>query len=105
MLAHTLVQYGIETTFVDPFNFDEVEAAIKDNTKAVFIETLGNPNSDVVDIEKLADIAHAHKFHWQLTIHLLLLIWFARLNMVLISWYIPQQNSSVDMVQLSVVSL
>lgn len=42
-------------------NFDEVEAAIKDNTKAVFIETLGNPNSDVVDIEKLADIAHAHK--------------------------------------------
>ncbi len=61
LLAHTLVQYGIETTFVDPFNFDEVEAAIKDNTKAVFIETLGNPNSDVVDIEKLADIAHAHK--------------------------------------------
>ena len=52
LLAHTLVQYGIETTFVDPFNFDEVEAAIKDNTKAVFIETLGNPNSDVVDIEK-----------------------------------------------------
>ena len=45
------------------------------------------------------------KFHWQLTIHLLLLIWFARLNTVLISWYIPQQNSSVDMVQLSVVSL
>ena len=61
LLAHTLVQYGIETTFVDPFNFEEVEAAIKDNTKAVFIETLGNPNSDVVDIEKLADIAHAHK--------------------------------------------
>ena len=61
LLAHTLVQYGIETTFVDPFNFDEVEAAIKDNTKAIFIETLGNPNSDVVDIEKLADIEHAHK--------------------------------------------
>ena len=61
LLAHTLVQYGIETTFVDPFIFDEVEAAIKANTKAVFIETLGNPNSDVVDIEKLADIAHAHK--------------------------------------------
>ena len=105
LLAHTLVQYGIETTFVDPFNFDEVEAAIKDNTKAVFIETLGNPNSDVVDIEKLADLHMLTKFHWQLTIHLLLLIWFARLNMVLISWYIPQQNSSVDMVQLSVGSL
>lgn len=46
---------------MNPFDYDEVEHAIKDNTKAVFIETLGNPNSDVVDIEKLAGIAHAHK--------------------------------------------
>ena len=61
LLAHTLPQYGVNTTFVDPFNYEEVEAAIQDNTKAVFIETLGNPNSDVVDIEKLAEIAHAHK--------------------------------------------
>ena len=61
LLAHTLVDYGISTTFVDPFNYEEVEAAIQDNTKALFIETLGNPNSDVVDIEKLASIAHAHK--------------------------------------------
>lgn len=61
LLAHTLPQYGIDTTFVDPFNYDEVEGAIRDNTKALFIETLGNPNSDVVDIEKLAGIAHAHK--------------------------------------------
>ena len=61
LLAHTLPQYGIETTFVDPFNYEELEGAIKENTKAVFIETLGNPNSDVVDIEKLAEIAHAHK--------------------------------------------
>ena len=61
LLAHTLVDYGISTTFVDPFNEEEVEAAIQDNTKALFIETLGNPNSDVVDIEKLAGIAHAHK--------------------------------------------
>ena len=61
LLAHTLVDYGIETTFVDPFNYEEVENAIKDNTKLVFIETLGNPNSDVVDIEKHAQIAHAHK--------------------------------------------
>ncbi|MBO5279486.1 MAG: O-acetylhomoserine aminocarboxypropyltransferase/cysteine synthase [Lachnospiraceae bacterium] len=61
LLAHTLPQYGITTTFVDPFNYDEIESAIKDNTKALFIETLGNPNSDVVDIEKLAGIAHAHK--------------------------------------------
>lgn len=61
LLAHTLPQYGIQTTFVDPFNYEEIEGAIKDNTKAVFIETLGNPNSDVVDIEKIANIAHKHK--------------------------------------------
>lgn len=61
LLEHTLPQYGISTTFVDPFNYAEVEAAIQDNTKLVFIETLGNPNSDVVDIERLAGIAHAHK--------------------------------------------
>lgn len=61
LLAHTLSQYGITTTFVDPFNYDEIEGAIQENTKAVFIETLGNPNSDVVDIEKVAAIAHAHK--------------------------------------------
>ncbi len=58
LLAHTLVDYGIETTFVDVNNLDEVQAAIKDNTKLVFIETLGNPRSDVVDIEAIADIAH-----------------------------------------------
>ena len=61
LLAHTLPQYGITTTFVDPFNYEELEAAIQENTKAVFIETLGNPNSDVVDIEKIAGIAHAYK--------------------------------------------
>ena len=56
-LEHTLPQDGVQTTFVDIANFDEVEAAIQDNTKAVFIETLGNPNSDVVDIEGIgADI-------------------------------------------------
>ena len=61
LLAHTLPAYGITTTFVDPFDYHEVEQAIQENTKAVFIETLGNPNSDVVDIEKIAEIAHAHK--------------------------------------------
>ncbi|MCI5951831.1 MAG: O-acetylhomoserine aminocarboxypropyltransferase/cysteine synthase [Anaerostipes sp.] len=61
LLAHTLPQYGITTTFVDIFDYDAVEAAIQENTKAIFIETLGNPNSDVVDIEKVAQIAHAHK--------------------------------------------
>lgn len=61
LLAHTLREYGIETTFVDPFRYEEVDAAVQENTKAVFIETLGNPNSDVVDIEQIAKIAHQHK--------------------------------------------
>ena len=61
LLQHTLPQYGITTTFVDIFNLDEVRGAIQDNTKALYIETLGNPNSDVVDIEALAAIAHEHK--------------------------------------------
>lgn len=61
LLRHTLPEYGIETTFVDPFDYNAVASAILENTKLIFIETLGNPNSDVVDIEKLADIAHAHK--------------------------------------------
>ena len=60
LLAHTLPDYGIDTTFVDPFNYDEIEGAIKENTKAIYIETLGNPNSEVVDIERIANIAHAH---------------------------------------------
>lgn len=61
LLAHTLPEYGITTTFVDPSNYEEVEAAIQENTKAIHIETLGNPNSDVVDIERIANIAHVHK--------------------------------------------
>lgn len=61
LLAHTLTQYGITTTFVDIHNLDEVKNAIKDNTKAIFIETLGNPNSDIADIEALAEIAHDNK--------------------------------------------
>ena len=60
-LAHTFPQYGVETTFVDIFDEGAVEAAIQDNTKAIFAETLGNPNSDVLDIESLARIAHAQK--------------------------------------------
>lgn len=61
LLLHTLPQYGITTTFVDIFDEEEVKAAIQDNTKAIFIETLGNPNSDVVDIQSIADIAHENK--------------------------------------------
>ena len=59
-LAHTFPDSGVTTTFVDPFNFKELEGAIQENTKAVFVETLGNPNSDVVDLEAIAAIAHAH---------------------------------------------
>lgn len=61
LLAHTLPEYGITTTFVDPSDYAGIEAAIQENTKAVFIETLGNPNSDVADIERIAGIAHAHR--------------------------------------------
>ena len=58
LLEHTLPQYGIETTFVDAHNLAEVEGAIKENTRAIFLETLGNPNSDIPDIEAIAEIAH-----------------------------------------------
>lgn len=61
LLEHTLPEYGIQTTFVDIFDEKAVEEAIQENTKLVFIETLGNPNSEVVDIEAVAKIAHAHK--------------------------------------------
>ena len=60
LLAHTLPQYGIETTFVDAHDLSQVEAAIKENTRAVYIETLGNPNSDIPDIDAISQIAHRH---------------------------------------------
>ena len=60
LLAHTLVDYGVETTFVEPLKPEEFEAAIKENTKALYIEALGNPNSEVTDIEAVAEIAHKH---------------------------------------------
>ena len=60
LLEHTLPQYGIETTFVDAHDLSEVEAAIRENTRAVFLETLGNPNSDIPDIDAIAEIAHRH---------------------------------------------
>ncbi len=60
LLEHTLPAYGIDTTFVDAHNLEEVEGAIKENTKAIFIETLGNPNSDIPDIDAIAAIAHKH---------------------------------------------
>lgn len=61
LLAHTLANYGVTTTFVDPENLSNFENAIKENTKAVYIESLGNPNSNIIDVEALAEIAHKHK--------------------------------------------
>ena len=60
LLSHTLPQYGVDTTFVDAHNLAEVEGAIKDNTRAIYLETLGNPNSDIPDIDAIAEIAHKH---------------------------------------------
>ena len=60
LLEHTLPQYGVETTFVDAHNLAEVEGAIKENTRAIYLETLGNPNSDIPDIDAIAKIAHSH---------------------------------------------
>ncbi len=60
LLAHTLPLYGINTTFVDAHDLSEVEAAIKDDTRAIYLETLGNPNSDIPDIDAIAEIAHKH---------------------------------------------
>ena len=60
LLAHTLPNFGITATFVDIHNLAEVESAIKDNTRAIYIETLGNPNSDIPDIDALAELAHKH---------------------------------------------
>ena len=61
LLAHTLANNGVTTTFVDPENLSNFENAIKENTKAVYIESLGNPNSNIIDVEALAEIAHKHK--------------------------------------------
>ncbi len=60
LLAHTLPEFGVEATFVDAHNLDEVEGAIKENTRAIYLETLGNPNSDIPDIDAIAEIAHKH---------------------------------------------
>ena len=60
LLEHTLPQYGISTTFVNVHDLDEVERAIQDNTKAIYLETLGNPNSDIPDMDEIAAIAHKH---------------------------------------------
>ena len=71
LLAHTLPTYGVTATFVDPSDLSNFEKAIQENTKAVFIETLGNPNSNIIDIEAVAEIAHRHHISFDLLITLL----------------------------------
>ena len=88
---------------MDPFNFKELEGAIQENTKAVFVETLGNPNSDVVDLEAIAAIAHAHGIVLAVdntfaTPHLVRPMEYG----ARILWYIPPPNSSAAMVRQSV---
>lgn len=60
LFAHTFKEFGIDVTFVDPDEEGSFEAAIKTNTKAVFIESLGNPNSDIIDVQVVTDVAHTH---------------------------------------------
>ena len=60
LLSHTLSQFGVTTSFVDIHNLEEVEAAIRPNTKAIYLETLGNPNSDIPDIDAISELAHKH---------------------------------------------
>ena len=60
LLEHTLVHFGITTSFVDAHNLEEIEGAIQENTRAIYLETLGNPNSDIPDIDAVAEIAHRH---------------------------------------------
>ena len=76
LLEHTLPQYGITTTFVDPDEEGSFQSAIQDNTKAIFIETIGNPNASLIDIEKVAESLTPTKFRWWWTVHLLPLSWF-----------------------------
>lgn len=94
LLAHTLPQYGISTTFVDVFDLDEVRAAVQENTKAIYIETLGNPNSDVVDIEALAKLRMRTKFRWLSIIPSQLHTSFVRSSTAQTSLFIPQLNLS-----------
>ena len=103
LLEHTLPDYGITTTFVDPLDVSNFEKAIQDNTKALYIETFGNPNSDVSDIEAIAKIAHAHKIPLVVdntfaTPYLLRPIEYGA------DMFILQQNSLADMEPQSAVS-
>ena len=104
LITHTLSTQGVSYTIVDPRNFEQVEAAIQDNTKALYAETFGNPNSDVTDIDKLAEIAHRHN------IPLIIDNTFGTPYLIRLSsteqtsWFTQQPSSSAVMVHLSVAS-
>ena len=103
MLAHTLPNFGITATFVNIHNLSEVEVAIQDNTRAIYIETLGNPNSDIPDIDALAELAHKRGLPLLLTTPSVLRILSVLSNTVQILWYILPQSLSADTEQLLAV--
>lgn len=100
LLGHTYKNIGIDTTFVDAHNLEEIEAAIQDNTKAIYLETLGNPNSDIPDLDAISELAHKHGLPVVVDNTFGTLISFVQSNMVQILWFIRQLNSSVDMERL-----
>lgn len=104
LLEHTLPDYGITTTFVDPLDVSNFEKAIQDNTKALYIETFGNPNSDVSDIEAIAKIAHAHKIPLVVDNTFATPYLLSRSNTAQTLLFILQQNSLADMEPQSAVS-
>ena len=104
LLEHTLPDYGITTTFVDPLDVSNFEKAIQDNTKALYIETFGNPNSDVSDIEAIAKIAHAHKIPLVVDNTFATPYLLGRSNTAQTLLFILQQSSSADMEPQSAVS-
>ncbi len=96
LLAHTLPQFGIRTTFVDAHDLSAVTAAIRPDTKAVYLETLGNPNSDIPDIDAISQIAHAHGLPLVIDNTFGTPYLIALLNTGPISWCTPPPNSSED---------
>lgn len=95
LFAHTLPDFGITTSFVDSEDLAALKAAIQENTKAVFLESLGNPDIDIADFKKIAAIAHEAGIPSSLTIPLRLPICFEDLSMGRTSSFIPRQNTSV----------
>ena len=96
LLQHTLVPYGIETTFIDPSDPENFEKAYRDNTKLFFIETLGNPNSNLVDVEAISAIAHSHGIPVVIETPSAPRTFSARLSTEPTSWCTPPPNSSAD---------